>query len=67
MDDALLRPSAPWPPANRITDATGGLSGLIRMKACLTPRGVWTETRVELAARAGVMPAAISAAMARAV
>ena len=37
--EAPCKPSAPWPPANRMTEATG-LSGLIRMKACLTPRGV---------------------------
>lgn len=61
IDDADLSPSAPWPPANRMTEATG-LSGLIRMKACFTPRGVWMETSSELAACAGADAAASIAA-----
>ena len=53
IDVALCRPSAPWPPANRITEATG-FSGLIRMKACLAPRGVAMETSVAPAACAAL-------------
>jgi len=51
--EALFNPSAPWPPANRITDAKLGLAGLIRMNACLTPRGVPIATSVEFCAAAG--------------
>src|SRR5258708_31767168 len=56
-DDAVSRRSAPPPPANRMTDATGW-SGFIRMNACVAPLGVGIETSVAVSARAVMgMPA----------